>query len=883
MASDPIDKKLDEDLEALFARLKRARIPIGIVERQRVHALVARLFVDRAVDDFAGLRPHLTPLLARHQQDVAEIKSIFESLSPAEGHEGEGGGEDDGGNGGSDDEASIDWRAWFRKNRYKTLAVVLGLLVAALITWLVPLPNTGVIETAELQEAISETAGDLVGHSTRDQPTDDPGDKKKAAARIMDAAIAYDFAPTLEELAGELVKTSKIGWTKGAFAQGLSELSGFARGRPLDVANLLDDDTPVDHLYLLSLALKRLEDPGPSIIVDPTSLLDAKKQGREAGSEVAIAVAKVIRQSGSFADLDRIEPVVSLENDRSSGKTGEKELGGEEAVAISPSFAARQFALVHPEFAHKLTHRPWVRDKPTPWSWLAMTGLLCLAPLLLAGIWWRNRKELRRAYLRRRLPKISPIYTDLIADQVSDHLRTTSSDRRVIQALQARSDTLTRRIDIDESIKATIRSGAREPTFVMRRLRPTPEYLVLIQRENAQDQTALRLQALLRRLASSVHFDIFFFQTAPDLLTPEAGGHAQPIEALAARFPDHRLLILGDGADFIDPRTGFLRPGADALITWEKRALLTPKPLRSWGRTEFQLARALAMPIGRATSEGLAVLGETLTSDQPSTAKLDPAGELVRSALPSGLQADQRRMIYPDPPSDYTPDQIVRDLQINLHPATFDWLAALAVYPTLQWDLTLYLGLSLTTRRGRQAGQCLFTEARAGMLTELPWLRHGYMPDWLRQALIEDMDEKRREEVGTLIRDLLEAAKKDGIANDSKINFRLAKEPGKDQLSPDRVFEDSVFVDFLDKAGIVDLPAPDKGFFKALSAVGWADRWSYVEFFVLAFAALYAVIFGLLAYLAEIPPMTGSWRPLALAGLGLLFLAGLGQGNPRTV
>ena len=480
------------------------------------------------------------------------------------------------------------------------------------------------------------------------------------------------------------------------------------------------------------------------------------------------------------------------------------------------------------------------------------------------------------AISRRRLPEISPIYTDLVADQVTDHLRTTSSDRRVIQALQARSDTLTRRIDIDASIKATVRSGAREPTFVMRRLRPTPEYLVLIQRENAQDQTALRLQALLKRLAKSVHFDIFFFQMAPDLLTPEGGGQAQPIETLAARFPNHRLLVLGDAADFVDQKTGFLRPGADFLATWEKRALLTPKPLRSWGRTEFQLARALAMPIGRATSEGLAVLGETLTSDHPSSAKLDPAGELVRSALPPGLQADQRRMIYPDPPSDYTPEQVIKDLQVNLHPATFDWLAALAVYPALQWDLTLYLGLSLKTRRGREAGQCLFTEARAGILTELPWLRHGYMPDWLRQALIEDMDEARREEIGKRIRDLLEAAKKDGVANDSKVNFRLAREPGKDQLPPEKIFEDSVFVDFLDKAGIVDLPAPDKGFFKVLSKVGWADRWSYVEFSVIAFAALYAIVFGLIAYFADSPPMTGSWRPLSIAGLGLLVLGMLG-------
>src|SRR5262249_52285698 len=67
------------------------------------------------------------------------------------------------------------------------------------------------------------------------------------------------------------------------------------------------------------------------------------------------------------------------------------------------------------------------------------------------------------------------------------------------------------------------------------------------------------------------------------------------------------------------------------------------------------------------------------------------------------------------------------------------WLSACAVYPELNWDLTLFLGQSVTDG----AGAPLLTLPRLAALVRLPWFRQGFMPDWLRQRLIDDLGPER--------------------------------------------------------------------------------------------------------------------------------------------
>ncbi len=86
-----------------------------------------------------------------------------------------------------------------------------------------------------------------------------------------------------------------------------------------------------------------------------------------------------------------------------------------------------------------------------------------------------------------------------------------------------------------------------------------------------------------------------------------------------------------------------------------------------------------------------------------------------------------------------TPRQIaalLTDLKSALGRHAFLYLAALAVFPALHPKLTLALGRALSDGHGHS----LLTEQTLALLCRVPWLRHGRMPDWLRLALVRDLE-----------------------------------------------------------------------------------------------------------------------------------------------
>ncbi|MCP4657091.1 MAG: hypothetical protein GY856_16910, partial [bacterium] len=67
------------------------------------------------------------------------------------------------------------------------------------------------------------------------------------------------------------------------------------------------------------------------------------------------------------------------------------------------------------------------------------------------------------------------------------------------------------------------------------------------------------------------------------------------------------------------------------------------------------------------------------------------------------------------------------------------------------WDLTLHLGHRLRA----SGGERLLRPKRLASLGRLPWLRHGYMPDWLRARLVSDLPRARRKSVRAVLERLL--------------------------------------------------------------------------------------------------------------------------------
>jgi hypothetical protein len=435
-------------------------------------------------------------------------------------------------------------------------------------------------------------------------------------------------------------------------------------------------------------------------------------------------------------------------------------------------------------------------------------------------------------------------------------------------------------IDGEATIAATIATGGEIITPVFKVTRNAPEYLILIARRSAADHDAARLRDLVTQLQSLLPIVVFYFVGEPSVVEPDRGGRAVSIDRLQARYGDYRLLILGSGSEFLDPTTLAPHESAAKLTLWSKRALLTPLPVAEWGREEFSLAHALNMPVGRATPEGLLALAEIFGLEDAASL-VDPSGDGLARPLPEVLRVRPQQFLYNVPPSVMPVPQLIQDLRNFLDGPSFEWLCALAVYPAVQWDLTLYLGLELPERVGDEPRRRpLYREDRIAALTQLPWLQEGLMPNWLRRALIRELRPSRAAEVRVSLNRLLSLASLEDSPCEQAIKLRIARETVRDRLDPHELFEDDVLLDFLARGRIEDLALPSNGsWLERLIPRRWLDRFGIPELGAAAVAAAYAASAAVLAPRpSDGALLTGAWLPLFLLGIGAIFA--LAVANP---
>ncbi len=415
----------------------------------------------------------------------------------------------------------------------------------------------------------------------------------------------------------------------------------------------------------------------------------------------------------------------------------------------------------------------------SPW-WLAY--LAGLVPLVFAS--WRlsHRRDDRRAYLNSRMPRLPPTLSELHLEAPRRLTGDYADLHRSAHSLQVRVDEDSIRLDAEASILATARAGGLY-TPVRRKLRRPPDYLALIEARGIDDLDAARLAGLVQRLADAgVAFERYYFIGDPRNCYADLTGPPTPLEDLAARYPDHRLILLGEARGFLDPVTFDAEPWAETLQSWERRAWLTPAALADWGRNEFELARRLDLPVGRATVEGLAILAELLGLDGREDRPLyrpDESNAANVRALPEVLRIEAARYMAAVPLDSESWQALDAELHDYLGQGGYRWLSVLAIWPQLQWDMTLFLGVNLPD----DGGLPLYTEARVAALTQLPWLRAGKLPGWLRRRLIAELPTRVRAEATALIWQLL-----DGRIGANKgpgtVTWRLGHERAAERRAP---------------------------------------------------------------------------------------------------
>ncbi len=361
---------------------------------------------------------------------------------------------------------------------------------------------------------------------------------------------------------------------------------------------------------------------------------------------------------------------------------------------------------------------------------------------------------------------------------------------RSAQRLRRHIEQDSNRLDLPATVEQTIRAGC---WFfpVYRRIKRMPEYLALIDRAAFRDHQAHFAAALLRQLEENelVAVDRYYFDRDPRHCYPEnhlLQGHG--LAELLERHPHHRLLLFSDGSGLFDTLGGGPAAWLEQLNRWGEPALFTLSTPQNW-RTREQALIAHNFLLFTADEPGLAAFADLLDAPSHQQQRMAPR------PLPALFARLPRRWLARGAPDDEVREKLVTRLREYLGYHGFPWLAACAVYPELRWPLTLELGLRLQVPRLNE---------HLGRLAVLPWLRHGRMPDWVREDLLDALGKEKEKQVRAVVQSFLDPLKPESV-NGEKFEFVSSRNTTR--FPAETAWRDYVFLDFMGERLSVNVPA----------------------------------------------------------------------------
>jgi hypothetical protein len=370
-----------------------------------------------------------------------------------------------------------------------------------------------------------------------------------------------------------------------------------------------------------------------------------------------------------------------------------------------------------------------------------IASVIIFAPFALAVVIRRLWHREPSAMLRGLAPRDAPTASlEITLDQFGlfrpEALRAAVADLRRHRLVPADW------IDAPRTVAATV-AAAGHIELVWARRPTLPEHLLLVDLAGSEDILATLAELIVARLrGDDAIVQRFDYDGDPRRLrrVNDSGlvQRAVDLEALRGACPDHRLLILSDGVSFTEPGFERMRGWVNELHAWPEVALLTPVPAAQWGPRERALIR-LGFIIVEATPNGIADLARQFRTDLPQE-RATP-GRALAPPLDLRLAADPYLWLGERSPSKTQIAGLLGDLKGALGERAFLYLCALAVFPTMHPKLTLAVGRALADEQG----QPLLNEQSLAQLCRVPWLRRGRMPDWLRLALVRDLEMRPEE------------------------------------------------------------------------------------------------------------------------------------------
>lgn len=354
--------------------------------------------------------------------------------------------------------------------------------------------------------------------------------------------------------------------------------------------------------------------------------------------------------------------------------------------------------------------------------WLFVTIVSFLYILWIARWYAKSQKEFQLQALENIRP---PQYWNIQVPKSELNLKHSKTFQNAATQLQTRKTIPTRRIDVSETIASTI-EAAGYPSFEFQKRSEMPEYLILIDQSSVKDQQTQWYEMWFEALkAQEVLVHRYFFNYQIESLWEwNVENRRISLKEVQRRFGDCRLVVIA-AAPPIDKATNHF----EVLSDWKEKILLSTTNL---SKSAIEYWQEKGFKILPAKTKNLSQLVALLEGKKSTDLK-----ELTAFTASTDWKSLNLRAT-------------IKELKRQLNPLSFRWLCATAVYPELNWDLTMLIGETLF-----DAAE-LTKEENVLPLVSLPWFRKSEMPESLRRVLLKELSAEDKKMVKGAILHLLQ-------------------------------------------------------------------------------------------------------------------------------
>lgn len=283
---------------------------------------------------------------------------------------------------------------------------------------------------------------------------------------------------------------------------------------------------------------------------------------------------------------------------------------------------------------------------------------------------------------------------------------------QVVRTLRQRTEEQTLRLHIPRTLRATLREGGF-PTLIFQPRLAEVEFLFLIDRSQVRSQQVALFEYLFRAFVrENVGIERFFFHQNFDRFTNENHPRGLTLRQITDTYRSRTLVVWGSGYPLLYPPYPVVEPAyRDLLAEFEHRAVLTSVPFPDWGSKERALQDVFLLLPADLTGQIRLMQAFSEAKNRQDAYLRQFSDEWYSLEYVDFGEVDELR--------EYLGDE---DL--------LQWLAAVALYPRLRWEVVVEMGRTLLAPE-----RVNFTNLLR--LVRIGWMHEGSLPDYTRFELLK--------------------------------------------------------------------------------------------------------------------------------------------------